>query len=65
MRATSRSFKLGDRIEIGDYRGDVIDYNLFTTTILETGPGKLTLQSRSEDAFLSWLIPHLPQRRSD
>ena len=27
-----------------------------------TGPGKLTLQSRSEDAFLSWLIPHIPQR---
>lgn len=29
-----------------------------------TGPGKLTLQSRSEDAFLAWLIPHLPQRSS-
>lgn len=27
-----------------------------------TGPGQLTLQSRSEDAFLSWLIPHLPKR---
>jgi uncharacterized protein (TIGR00266 family) len=27
-----------------------------------TGPGKLTLQSRSEDAFLSWLMPHLPKR---
>ena len=27
-----------------------------------TGPGKLTLQSRSEDAFLSWLIPHIPKR---
>lgn len=26
------------------------------------GPGKLTLQTRSEDAFLSWLMPHLPQR---
>ncbi len=30
-----------------------------------TGPGKLTLQTRSEDAFLSWLIPHLPQQRPD
>ena len=29
-----------------------------------TGPGKLTLQSRSQDAFLSWLIPRLPQRTS-
>jgi uncharacterized protein (TIGR00266 family) len=27
-----------------------------------TGPGKLTLQSRSEDAFLSWLVPRIPQR---
>ena len=27
-----------------------------------TGPGKLTLQSRSQDAFLSWLIPNLPTK---
>ena len=26
-----------------------------------TGPGRLTMQSRSQDAFLSWLIPNLPQ----
>ena len=30
-----------------------------------TGPGKLTLQTRSEDAFLAWLMPHLPKRGSD
>lgn len=29
-----------------------------------TGPGKLMLQSRSQDAFLSWLIPKIPQRSS-
>lgn len=29
-----------------------------------TGPGKLNLQSRSQDSFLSWLIPRLPQPRS-
>jgi uncharacterized protein (TIGR00266 family) len=29
-----------------------------------TGPGKLTLQSRSQDAFLSWLIPKIPKRSS-
>ncbi len=29
-----------------------------------TGPGKLTLQTRSQDAFLSWLIPKLPQPSS-
>jgi uncharacterized protein (TIGR00266 family) len=29
------------------------------------GPGKLWLQSRSEDAFLSWLIPQLPSSNND
>lgn len=27
-----------------------------------TGPGRLTLQTRSAEAFLSWLIPRIPQR---
>ena len=27
-----------------------------------TGPGKIYLQSRSSDAFLSWLLPQLPKR---
>jgi len=27
-----------------------------------TGPGNLTLQSRSQDSFLSWLIPRLPKQ---
>lgn len=27
-----------------------------------TGPGKIWLQTRSEDAFLSWLIPQIPKR---
>ena len=26
-----------------------------------TGPGRVLLQTRSEDAFLSWLIPRLPK----
>ena len=29
-----------------------------------TGPGKVWIQSRSEDAFLSWLIPRLPSSNS-
>ncbi len=28
------------------------------------GPGRLTLQSRSQDSFLSWLIPQLPKNTS-
>ena len=27
-----------------------------------TGPGNLTLQSRSQDSFLSWLIPRIPKQ---
>jgi uncharacterized protein (TIGR00266 family) len=27
-----------------------------------TGPGRLTLQTRSQDAFLGWLIPQLPKQ---
>ena len=29
-----------------------------------TGPGNLSLQSRSQDSFLSWLIPQLPKNTS-
>lgn len=29
-----------------------------------TGPGRIYLQTRSQDAFLSWLIPQLPQPSS-
>ena len=28
------------------------------------GPGSLTMQSRSQDSFLSWLIPQLPKNTS-
>lgn len=41
VRTTSRAFSIGDRIEIEGVRGDVIDHGLFTTTILEIGPGHL------------------------
>ncbi|WP_322807800.1 TIGR00266 family protein [Thermanaerothrix sp.] len=30
-----------------------------------TGPGKVLLQTRSEGAFLDWLIPRIPKRSSD
>ena len=30
-----------------------------------TGPGKVNLQSRSQDFFLSWLIPRLPKQSSN
>lgn len=44
LKTGSRSFDIGDRIQVKDFRGDVIDQNLLATTILEVGPGKLTHQ---------------------
>ncbi len=40
MRGLSRSINIGDRIEIKDVRGEVIDMTLLTTRILEIGPGE-------------------------
>jgi small-conductance mechanosensitive channel len=37
-KASARPFELGDRIEISGYRGEVIDHNFFSTTLLEIGP---------------------------
>lgn len=38
VRALSRSYGIGDRVELGGFRGDVVDYGLLTTTIHEAGP---------------------------
>lgn len=40
VRTIGGSYTLGDRIEWGPVRGDVIDISLFTTTLLEVGPGQ-------------------------
>ena len=39
LRASARSFSIGDRIEVAGIRGDVIDHGLLATTVLEIGPG--------------------------
>lgn len=44
LKTVSREFCLDDRIEINGLRGDVIDHNALTTTILEIGPHDLTQQ---------------------
>ncbi|MDO8907865.1 MAG: mechanosensitive ion channel [Pseudohongiella sp.] len=44
LKTVSNSFDLGDRIQIKDFRGDVIDQNILATTIMEVGPGKITHQ---------------------
>jgi small-conductance mechanosensitive channel len=38
LRTMSNSYTLGDHIEVGQYRGRVVDINLFSTTIMEIGP---------------------------
>lgn len=44
LKTGAGSFNIGDRVQIKDFRGDVIDQNLLATTILEVGPGKSTHQ---------------------
>lgn len=44
LKAGAGSFNIGDRIQIKEFRGDVIDQSLLATTILEVGPGKLIHQ---------------------
>jgi len=40
IRATTDAFGLGDRVEIGETCGEVVDQRWLTTTLLETGPGR-------------------------
>lgn len=40
VKSGSGSFDLGDRIQVKEFRGDVIDHSLLATTILEVGPGQ-------------------------
>ena len=39
-RSFSRSFSVGDRIEVAGWRGDVVDFGPLATTLLEVGPGR-------------------------
>lgn len=40
LRASGRSFRVGDRIEVAGVRGDVLDIGPLTTAVLEVGPGQ-------------------------
>jgi small-conductance mechanosensitive channel len=40
IRTVANTYSIGDRIEIGSHRGDVVDITPLTTTLLEVGPGK-------------------------
>jgi small-conductance mechanosensitive channel len=47
MRASSRAFTVGDWIEVGGVRGEVIDHNLFVTTVHEFEPGSFSYTGRT------------------
>lgn len=44
LKASTKLFEVGDRIEIGELRGEVTDHNFLTTVLFEIGPGKKTNQ---------------------
>lgn len=43
-KAFARPFSIGDRIQVGDIRGDVVDIGLMSTQLLEVGPKDYTHQ---------------------
>lgn len=44
LRIGVNAFSLGDRIEIGSVRGNVVDHTWFATKVLEIGPGQTSHQ---------------------
>ncbi len=44
VKSYSQSFKVGDRIDIDGFRGDVVNIDLFNTSLLEIGPGNKSHQ---------------------
>lgn len=65
-KASARPFELGDRIEINGFRGEVIDHNLLSTTLLEIGPAKDVHQLSGRQVILpnSWYLLHPVQNQS-
>lgn len=60
VRAASNLAKVGDRVEVLGYRGDVIDHGLFTTTLREVGPGPKSHQWTGRTLVVpnSWFLLH-------
>ncbi len=60
LRLRGHAYDVGDRIEINGIRGDVIDVNLLSTTVMEVGPGDLTQQQTGRSICLpnSLLLAH-------
>jgi len=39
MKMASGAYRIGDRVRIGEYRGDVIDYGVLSTTLMAVDTG--------------------------
>jgi small-conductance mechanosensitive channel len=62
MRTISRPFQIGDIVEIGAWRGKVVDADLLTTTLLEMGRAQQFTGNRVEipnSTFLSTPVKNL------
>ena len=75
LRTAAKAYSVGDRIQIEKHRGDVIDVNFFSTTILEVGPGrpfhlrtgrtivipnsKLLISSVVNESYMKGLVLHV------
>src|SRR6185312_1988323 len=42
LRIRTNAYTLGDRIQIGSLRGNVLDQTLLATTLIEIGPGQMS-----------------------
>jgi small-conductance mechanosensitive channel len=51
-RTAFKYIEVGDRIEVGEHRGDVIDQNMMGITLLEVGPNERTHQYTGLSVFL-------------
>lgn len=52
VRTTTQRYQIGDRIEIKDFRGDVIDISLLSTTLMELNPTPGVHMSTGKVVFL-------------
>ena len=52
LKTSTRPFDVGDRIEVGNFRGDVIDHNFLTTTLQEVGPDQASQQYTGRNVAL-------------
>lgn len=67
LRSSSRSFSVGDWVEIAGIRGEVIDHSLFATTVYEFEPGVFQFSGRKaiipNSALLSTPVRNLSAQR--